>query len=91
MLDEHTYNHCLHVQKVAEEQGMPLFATLDKAGLIVTDEKRALISQLTVAAAIMQLEDQQHTVLAALGGEQTVTGAVKGCLKFLEMFARGLK
>lgn len=91
MLDEHTRNHCLHVQKMAEREGLSLFELLEQAGLLVSDDKRLLIQQGTMAFVITQLEAQQHTILANLGGGQTVTGAVNGCVKFLEMFTKGLK
>lgn len=91
MLDDATRAHCLHVQRLAEEQGLPLWDTLEQAGLIVSDDKRKLIQQGVLAFAIMQLENQQHTVLANIGGGQTVTGAVRGCVAFLEMFTKGLE
>jgi hypothetical protein len=91
VLDDATLAHCLHVQKLAEEQGIPLFTLLEQAGLIVSDHKRTLIMKATIAQALMQLETQQHTVLAQIGGGQTVTGAVNGCVKFLEMYAKGLR
>jgi hypothetical protein len=90
VLDAHTRARCHHVQQYAEREGYDLFETLEAAGLLVSEDKRALISQLTVLAAVMQLEDQQHTTLAHLGGGQTVTGAVLGCVKFLNMFAKSL-
>lgn len=91
MLDDHTRAHCHYVQKKAEEEGLDLFELLERAGLLVSDDKRILIQQGTMAYAIMQLEAQQHTILANIGGGQTVTGAVNGCVKFLEMFTKGLK
>jgi hypothetical protein len=90
VLDEATQAHCLHVQKLAEEQGYPLFDLLERAGLIVSDDKRTMIMKATIAMALLQLEDQQHTTLAQIGGGQTVTGAVQGCIKFLELYAKGL-
>lgn len=91
MLDDATRAHCLHVQKLSEDQGIPLFTLLEQAGLIVSDDKRTMIMKATIAMALSQLESQQHTILANIGGGQTVTGAVRGCVKFLEMYAKGLR
>lgn len=91
MLDDHTRAHCHHIRDLAADQGFDLFELLEQAGLLVSDDKRLMIQKSTMAFALTQLEDQQPTILANLGGEQTVTGAVKGCVRFLEMFTRGLR
>lgn len=89
MLDDETRDHCHRVREYAEDGD--LFELLERAGLLVSVDKRVMIQKAIVAFAITQLEDQQPTVLANLGGGQTVTDTVRGCVKFLEMFARGIR
>lgn len=91
MLDDETRAHCRHLQKLAESEGLNLFETLERAGLLVSVDKRIMIQKAIMAFAITQLEDQQPVVLANLGGGQTVTDTVRGCVKFLELFARGIR
>lgn len=91
MLDEQTRAHCHHIQALCIDQGLDLFETLERAGLLVSHDKGVMVQKGILAMAIIQLEDQQHTTLAFLGGEQTVTGAVRGCVKFLEMFTKGIR
>lgn len=92
MLDDETRAHCRHIRDLVEADGcMDLFETLEAAGLLVSRDKGVQIQRDILAMAAMQLESQQHTTLATLGGGQTVTGAVRGCLKFLEMFTKGIR
>lgn len=90
-MDDETRDRCHYIQRLAEEQTLDLFETMEHAGLIVSRDKGVMIQKAVLALAIIQLEDQQHTVLANLGGVQTVSGAVRGCLKFLEVFAKGIR
>lgn len=89
MLDDETRDHCHRVRRHAEDGD--LFELLERAGLLVSADKRVMIQKAVMAFAITQLEDQQPTVLANLGGGQTVTDTVRGCVKFLELFAKGLR
>lgn len=88
-MDDETRDHCHRVREYAEDGD--LFETLERAGLLVSVDKRVMIQKAIMAFAITQLEDQQPVVLANLGGGQTVTDAVRGCVKFLEMFTRGIR
>lgn len=91
MLDEATRAHCLYLEKLCADQGLDLFKTMEQAGLLLSTDKRIMVQRSTIAMALVQLEDQQPTILANLGGGQTVTDTVRGCVKFLELLARGLK
>ena len=91
MLDEATRAHCTYLEKLCTEQGLDLFETMEKAGLLLSTDKRLLVQRSTVAMALIHLEEQQHTDLAALGNGQTVSGAVRGCIRFLENFARSMR
>lgn len=91
MLDDATRAHCEYLNKLSAEQGLDLFETMEKAGLLLSTDKRLMVQKSTIAMAIVRLEDQQHTDLGHMGGAQTVSGAVRGCVKFLENFARSLR
>lgn len=75
---------------MANRNGWDLYETLERAGLLLSLDRRKLIEAAVLANLLVQLEDQQHTALAQLGGGQTVTGAVNGCTKFIELFAKSL-
>lgn len=90
MLDEPTRSHCHHIQKLAATEGLDLFETLEKAGLIVSADRRKGIEYHVLTDLLGQLGDQQDTSLAlGLGKEMTVTGAVRGVTRFIELFAQG--
>lgn len=91
MLDDETRFKFRRLQEYAAHEGYVLEEVLEEYGLLVSHDKGIMIQKGTIALALVQLEDQQHTVLANIGGGQTVSGAVRGCIKFLEMFAKGLK
>ena len=91
MLDEATRAHCEYLKNLCADQNLDLFETLEKAGLLLSTDKRLMVQKSTIAMAIVHLEDQQHTDIAALSGRQTVTGAVQGCIQFLENFARSMR
>ena len=91
MLDDDTRNHCHRVNEMADRQGWDLFETLDRAGLLVTTDKRVMIETSTLSALLIALEAQQPTAFSTLGGAQTVTGAVTGVIKFIEMFTKSLQ
>ena len=91
MLDEATRAHCLYLENLCTEQGLDLYETMEKAGLLLSVDKRILVGQGTIAMALIHLESQQPTDLGHLGGGQTVTDTVRGCIRFLENFARSLR
>lgn len=91
MLDDYTRAACRHAEKMATQNGWDLYETLERAGLLLTKEKRTMVEVAALSALLVQLEDQQSFVLAGFGGDQSITGAVKGVLKFIELFARNLQ
>ena len=91
MLDEATRAHCEYLKNLCADQNLDLFETLEKAGLLLSTDKRLMVQKSTIAMALIHLEDQQHTDLGHLGGAQTVSGAVRGCIKFLENFTRSMR
>lgn len=91
MLDDHTRAHAEHIMALVEFEGLNLLDTLERAGLLLSDDKRIQVQRDTLHMAIAQLDQQQHTVLAQMGAAQTVSGAVRGCVKFLEHLAKALR
>lgn len=90
MLDEATRAHCHYIQQLCAAEGLDLFETMEKAGLLVSADKRKGVEYNVLTELLMQLGDQQDTSLAlGLGKEMTVTGAVRGVTRFIELFTRG--
>jgi hypothetical protein len=90
MLDDATRAHCHHVQELAAQEGLDLFETMERAGLLVSADKRKAIEYHVLTDLLIQLGDQQDTSLAlGLGKEMTVTGAVRGVTRFIELFTKG--
>lgn len=91
MLDDETRAKFHRLREYAEHEGLKLEEVLEEYGLLLSHDKGVMVQKGTLALALIQLEDQQPTILANIGGGQTVTGAVRGCVKFLEMYAKGLR
>lgn len=91
MLDDSTRARCKHAAEMALRDGRDLFETLEKAGLLVTRDRQREIEIDTVHTLLAQLDQSQPFILAGFGGDQTVTGAVRGVVKFVELFAKSLQ
>lgn len=91
MLDETTRARCHHAEAMATRDGRDLFETLEKAGLLLTGDKQREVEIATIHSLLAQLDQSQPYILAGFGGDQTVTGAVNGVIKFVELFAKTLK
>jgi hypothetical protein len=90
MLDDSTRAHCHHIQQLCTGEGLDLFEAMEKAGLLVSADKRKAIEYHVLTELLGQLGDQQDTSLAlGLGKEMTVTGAVRGVTRFIELFTQG--
>jgi hypothetical protein len=91
MLDDNTRSRCHSAAAVAERNGWDLFETMDRLCLLTTDDQRRQVEIRTVQSLWSQLDQQQDFLLASLGGDQTVTGAVRGVMKFIELYAQTLE
>jgi len=92
MLDDQTRAACIRLEAMARRNGWDLWETLERGGIVLSSDRRAMVERGTVAALLVQLEDIPHTAFPALvNGNQTVTGAVNGVVKFIELFAKGLE
>jgi hypothetical protein len=91
MLDDETRTDCKHAEQIALRDGRDLFEIMDRVGLLVTRDRHREIETNIVQVLLGQLSSQQTFLLASLGGDQSVTGAVNGVLKFVELFARTLE
>lgn len=83
MLDERTRSAFDLAERHATQQGIPLAEALERFGLLVTDLKERQIAIRALEILEAQLEEQPATAMASLGGNQTIAGAVAGCLKFI--------
>lgn len=91
MLDDHTRDRCNKAAGMAGHNGWDLFETMDRLCLLMTSDQRRQVEVQTVQSLWSQLDQQQDFLLASLGGDQTVTGAVRGVMKFIELYAQTLE
>jgi hypothetical protein len=91
MLDDYTRGRCKYAEMLSLRDGKDLFETLERAGLLVTMDRRLQIELDMLSVLLSQLESQEAFILAGFGGDQTVTGAVRGTIKFVELFQKTLR
>ena len=91
MIDEFTRARLNEIEVEARKRGTSLFEELDRYGLLSTYAETRKSQRAALIALYQKLEDMSPTALAALGGNQTITGAVGGCLKFIELFLKTLE
>lgn len=72
----------------AQQQGLSLVELLDKYQMLNTLDAQRKVQLDTVDYLILRMEQMQATTFGTLGGQQTVAGAVRGCLEYLKMYRK---
>lgn len=83
MIDTRTQQKLDQLKKQAEHNGWDYDEALDRAGLLLTQERGQRLVIQALENLLANLDNFSDTQIA--GKDQTVTGAVVGCKNFIEM------
>lgn len=90
MVDKDLKDRLDQLEAICRQNGWNLWEALDNGGLLLTPGRRLLVEETVLAVLLQRLDSQQHVTLAQLGGGQTVSGAVRGCVNFIDAFREDL-
>lgn len=91
MIDPKTRSEFSDLHERAMVEGTSFLELLDRYHLLATEDQRKEVQRWTAEYLILGLEGLQPTQIAALGGNQTVTGAVNGCIQYIKMYIKILE
>jgi hypothetical protein len=86
MLDEATRGAFHLAEAQARKQGKPLMEVLDRYGLLITDDRERMLMINCIDSILAQLDEQPDTAYASLGGDQTVSGGIRGVKTYIRAY-----
>jgi hypothetical protein len=84
MIDDTTQTKIQTAYDHSFKAGTNVWDELDRRGLVLTQDKRKEVEAAALTQLLIQMEGYSASALA--GQDQTVQGAVDGCLNYIRMY-----